>query len=51
MFRGREMAHTDQGRKVLDRIVAEVQNEAVIEQGPRMEGRNMMLLLSPKVKT
>jgi translation initiation factor IF-3 len=50
MFRGREMAHTDQGRKVLDRIVAEIQNEAVIEQGPRMEGRNMMLLLSPKAK-
>ena len=50
MFRGREMAHTDQGRKVLERIVAEVQNEAVIEQHPRMEGRNMMLLLGPKVK-
>ncbi len=50
MFRGREMAHTEQGRAVLDRLVAEVQNEAVIEQHPRMEGRNMTLLLSPKVK-
>ncbi len=48
MFRGREMAHTSHGRAVLDRIVGELQNEAVIEQPPRMEGRNMMLLLGPK---
>lgn len=51
MFRGREMAHTDQGRAVLNKIVAELQNEAVIEQPPRMEGRNMMLFLAPKAKT
>ncbi len=50
MFRGREMAHTSQGRAVLDRIVADLQNEAVVEQPPRMEGRNMMLLLGPKAK-
>ena len=48
MFRGREMAHTSHGRAVLDRIVADLQNEAVVEQSPRMEGRNMMLLLGPK---
>jgi translation initiation factor IF-3 len=51
MFRGREMAHTSMGRAVLDRIVAEIQNEAVIEQPPRMEGKNMTLLLGPKAKT
>jgi translation initiation factor IF-3 len=50
MFRGREMAHTEMGRTVLNRIVAELQNEAIIEQGPRMEGRNMMLLLGVKAK-
>jgi translation initiation factor IF-3 len=50
MFRGREMAHIQMGRAVLDRIVNELQNEAVIEQGPRMEGRNMMLLLGAKAK-
>ena len=50
MFRGREMAHTEQGRAVLNEIVAELQNEAVIEQPPRMEGRNMMLLLGPESK-
>lgn len=50
MFRGREMAHIQMGRAVLDRIVSELQNEAVIEQAPRMEGRNMMLLLGAKAK-
>jgi translation initiation factor IF-3 len=48
MFRGREMAHTSMGRAVLDRIVADLQNEATVEQPPRMEGRNMMMLLGPK---
>ena len=51
MFRGREMAHTQMGRVVLDRIIAALQNEAVVEQSSRMEGRNMTLLLGPKVKT
>jgi len=51
MFRGREMAHTDHGRQLLDRIVADLQNEAVVEQPPRMEGRNMTLLLGSKGKT
>jgi len=50
MFRGREMAHTEHGRAVLERIVADLQNEAVVEQQPRMEGRNMMLYLAPKAK-
>ncbi len=48
MFRGREMAHTSMGKAVLDRIVADLQNDAVVEQPPRMEGKNMMLLLGPK---
>ena len=50
MFRGREMAHTEHGRKVLERIVTELQNDAVVEQTPRMEGRNMTLLLGAKAK-
>ena len=50
MFRGREMAHTSQGRALLDRIVTDLQNEAVVEQPPRMEGRNMTLLVGPKQK-
>ncbi len=51
MFRGREMAHTEQGRAVLERIVTELQNDAIVEQPPRMEGRNMMLLLGAKSKS
>jgi translation initiation factor IF-3 len=35
---------------VLDRIVHDLQNEAVIEQPPRMEGRNMTMLLGAKAK-
>ncbi len=50
MFRGREMAHIEMGKAVLDRIVTDLQNEAVVEQSPRMEGRNMMLLLGAKTK-
>jgi translation initiation factor IF-3 len=51
MFRGREMAHIDHGRAVLERIVNELQNDAVVEQPPRLEGRNMTLLLGAKAKT
>jgi translation initiation factor IF-3 len=51
MFRGREMAHTSYGRAVLDRIVGELQNEAAVESPPRMEGRNMTMLLGAKAKT
>lgn len=50
MFRGREMAHTSYGKAVLDRIVAELQNEAVVESPSRMEGRNMTMLLGAKAK-
>jgi translation initiation factor IF-3 len=50
MFRGREMAHIGMGKAVLERMVNELQNEAIIEQSPRMEGRNMMLLLGAKGK-
>jgi len=50
MFRGREVAHTTYGKAVLDRIVNDLQNEAIIEQQPRMEGRNMSMLLGAKAK-
>ncbi len=50
MFRGREMAHTTHGRALLDRILVDLQNEAAVEQSPRMEGRNMTMMLGAKVK-
>jgi translation initiation factor IF-3 len=50
MFRGREMAHPERGRAVLERIVKELENDAVVEQHPRMEGRNMFLMLGTKAR-
>jgi len=47
-FRGREMAHPQVAQQLLDRIVSELKDEAVLEQGSRMEGRTMFLLLAPK---
>ena len=46
-FRGREMAHKDLGRKVLDRVVDDLQDVGLIEQHPRMEGRVMNMTLTP----
>jgi translation initiation factor IF-3 len=48
LFRGREIAYSDQGMKVLDRIKDELKEEVVIEQQPRMEGRNLIMILAPK---
>lgn len=48
LFRGREIAYTDQGTKVLDRVKEELKEDAVIEQQPKMEGRNMVMILAPK---
>ena len=48
MFRGREMAHTDKGREILDRVAIEMDEIARIDLKPRLEGRNMYMILSPK---
>jgi len=48
VFRGREIAYTDQGMKILERIEEDLKEEAVIEQHPKMEGRNMVMILAPK---
>ncbi|CAN5228940.1 hypothetical protein BH18GEM1_BH18GEM1_00950 [soil metagenome] len=50
MFRGREMAHTQNGREVLDDVVEEIGELAVVEQQARLEGRNMFLILAPNAK-
>ena len=47
MFRGREMAHPEQGRMVLDRLAEDLAPYATIEQKPTMEGRNMHMLVAP----
>ena len=48
MFRGREIAFTEIGRKLMDEIKNELINECVIDQEPRLEGRNMVMIVSPK---
>lgn len=48
MFRGRELAHVDLGRGVLERLMQEVSDLAMVERPPRLEGRNMVMVLSPK---
>ena len=48
MFRGREMTHTEHGRRVLDRVATELQEIANIESPPKLEGRNMSMMIAPK---
>jgi translation initiation factor IF-3 len=49
-FRGRELVHQDIGRKLLDRVVADLASAAIVEQYPFMEGRQMTMVFSPKKK-
>ena len=48
LFRGREMAHPELGRTLIEQIVQQVQDVAQPEGVARMEGRNMSLLLTPR---
>ena len=47
MFRGREMAHPEQGLNVLERLAEDLKPYATVESKPKMEGRNMLMLLAP----
>jgi len=47
-FRGRELAHGQLGMQVLQRVQADTAETAKIEQHPRMEGRQMLMVLAPK---
>ncbi len=49
-FRGREMAHRDLGAKLLERVRDDLAELALVEQFPKMEGRQMTMVLSPKKK-
>ncbi len=48
LFRGREMAHTDQGRALLERFVVAVEDIAKVDKLPSMEGRKMNMVLARK---
>jgi translation initiation factor IF-3 len=48
LFRGREIAHPEFGKEMLNRFVEGLKDLTVIEQAPRLEGRNMVMILAPK---
>ena len=49
-FRGREMAHQEFGFRVLERVKADLETHGVVEQFPKMEGRQMVMVMAPKKK-
>jgi translation initiation factor IF-3 len=50
MFRGREITHRELGQQILDDVVKDVKDVGVVEQPPRMEGRNLFIILAPNAK-
>ena len=49
-FRGREMAHQELGMQLLKRVEADLKEVGIVEQWPRLEGRQMIMILGPKKK-
>ena len=47
-FRGRELAHGQLGMQLLQRVQADTHDAAKVEQHPRMEGRQMLMVIAPK---
>lgn len=47
-FRGREMAHPELGRAMAERVEAELGDEIIVEQRPKLEGRQMIMMIAPK---
>jgi translation initiation factor IF-3 len=47
MFRGREVFHPELGKKILDRVAEEIGDAAKVEAEPRLDGRNMIMVLAP----
>jgi translation initiation factor IF-3 len=50
MFRGREMAHPELGRRILEKVAERVSDLATVESAPRQDGRNMTMVLNPLKK-
>ena len=49
-FRGREMAHQELGMQLLKRVEADLKEVGIVEQWPKLEGRQMIMILAPKKK-
>ena len=48
MFRGREIAYSDLGRKLMESIMNAIGDDCAVDQHPKLEGRSMVMVLSPK---
>ncbi|MFX4261362.1 translation initiation factor IF-3 [Pelotomaculum propionicicum] len=48
IFRGREIVHTQLGQKLLKRLAEQVKDFSLVERQPKLEGKNMIMILSPK---
>ena len=49
-FKGREIAHQEFGMQMLERIRVDLEDDAVVEQVPKLEGRQLVMVLAPKKK-
>ena len=50
MFRGREMAHPEIGLNILEKLAEDLRGQAIVENQPKLEGRNMFMLIAPQKK-
>jgi len=50
-YRGRELAHQEFGIRLLERVRGDLEPYGVVEQWPKMEGRQLVMVLAPKIKT
>ena len=50
MFRGREIHHPELGKRILDNVAERVEDEAIVELYPKLDGRNMIMVLAPDKK-
>ena len=48
IFRGREIVYTDIGRRIMEEIKDELEDMCIIDKPPKLEGRNMVMIVSPK---
>ena len=48
LFRGRELAHIDEGRKVMNEVLAALEDVAKVEKNPSMEGKRMTAIIAPR---
>ena len=48
MFRGREISHIDIGRKIMEDVIKDLEDAGTVDQQPKMEGRNMVMIMTPK---